>query len=82
MTRPNDAGQKVEGMDSEDALKTLSAQPVGYFQEQDFNMQIPNDPDYQKMEGSLQVFFKHNSFPIQYLRQNTGDDIDLEAIRK
>lgn len=74
------AAASVEGMEAEEAQQQLQAQPIGYFNRQDFTLKTPSDEAFQSFKKGLQEFFQRNSDLISYLRNNPEANIQAEDL--
>jgi len=66
----DDAAKAVHDMDEASAREVLSANPVGYFQPEDFQVETPEDSKYRSFQRRLNSYLERNSQVITYLQSH------------
>lgn len=72
----------VVDIPKEDAAAFLKNNPVGYYTQEQFSLQTPDEAHLKKFKKNLQDYFKKNQGILDYLRQNPEANVKIEDLYK
>jgi hypothetical protein len=76
------AVKNVVDLPEEEARELLRENPIGYFNEEDFQMTTSAESSFREMKDKLDAFFQEHSAVFQYLRDHPEHNLSAEDFYK